>query len=188
MNIKHLTLAEILFIAILGTAMGIAWWAYTFLYNFISPPLKVFGLSGLLSGFWYMGGIFFGYIIRKPGSALLGEVFAASIQGMISQWGLLSLAAGFAQGITVELLFLALNYRRFDKWTIMLAGMFAAVGGYILSYYYYGYNLFSLKFNVINLTCHLIAGALVGGLFTKFLADYLLKAGVLKQFKISRNE
>ena len=80
-----LTLGETVFIATLAAALGVAWWAYSLIYNILSPFLKTFGLSGLLDGFWFMAGPFFGYIIRKPGSALLGETIAATVEGIISQ-------------------------------------------------------------------------------------------------------
>ena len=182
---NSLTLGEMVFIAILATALGIAWWAYSFLYNVIAPFLKVFGLSGLLEGFWQMGGIFFAYIIRKPGSALIGEMLAATIEGLISQWGFSALVSGICQGLPVELLFLICRYKIWNKPICALAGSLAALGGYSVSYYWYGYSAFSLNFNLLNLAANLLSGAILGGLSARYLANRLASAGVLNQYRIS---
>lgn len=181
---KHLTLSETVFLTVMATAMGVAWWAYSLFYGIISPFLKTFALSGLLEGFWHMGGIFFAYIIRKPGSALLGETIAALVEGLISQWGFSALVSGLCQGLPVELLFLATRYKIWNKINCALAGALSALGGYIVTYFWYGYSAFSLNFNLINLACNIISGAILGGLFSRYLANRLAKAGVLNQFRI----
>lgn len=184
----HMTLSETVFIAIMATALGLAWWAYSFVYDIVSPLLKTFGLGGFLEGFWYMGGIFFGYIIRKPGSAILGETIAAGVEGMISQWGFSAVVSGFCQGLPVELLFLATRYKIWHKTNCALAGSLSALGGWIVSYYWYGYAALSLKFNLINLGTNLISGAILGGLFARYIANRLNNAGVLYQFRISNTQ
>lgn len=73
MKSSKLTISEIVFITTISVVMGIFWWAYTFLYDVVAPFFKVTGLEGLLTGIWLMGGLFFPYIIRKPGSAILGK-------------------------------------------------------------------------------------------------------------------
>lgn len=186
MNSKQLKLSETVFIAVMATALGVAWWIYSFLYDILSPILKTVGLSGLLEGFWHMGGIFFAFIIRKPGSAILGETIAATVEGMISQWGISAFFSGVCQGLPVELLFLATRYKVWNKLNCTLAGTLSALGGYTITYFWYGYSSFSLKFNLINLACNLISGAILGGLFARLLALRLAKTGVLNQFKISQ--
>lgn len=184
---NHLTLSEIVFIAIMATAMGIAWWAYSLFYNIISPLFKTFGITGLLDGFWHMGGIFFAIIIRKPGSALLGEMMAAGVEGFISQWGVSALVSGFSQGLPVELFFLLLGYKNWSYTSCALAGAFSALGGYLVTYFLYDYSQFSIMFNLINLSCSMISGAILGGIFAKIIAIKLARAGVLNQFAITRN-
>ena len=183
---NRLNLSETVFIVILAAAMGIAWWAYSFFYDILSPLLKTIGMSGLLEGFWHMGGIFFAFIIRKPGSAVLGETIAATVEGFISQWGFSAIVSGLCQGIPVELVFLACRYKIWNKFSCIAGGIASALGGYLVTYYWYGYNHFSLKFNILNLGCTLISGAILGGLFSYYLARQLAKAGVLNQFRIAR--
>ena len=184
-NSNRLTLGETVFIAILSSALGIAWWAYSFFYDIVSPLLKTFGISGLLEGFWHMGGIFFAFIIRKPGSAVLGETIAAGVEGFISQWGFSAIVSGLCQGIPVEIVFLLCRYRVWNKYTCMLGGIASALGGYLVTYYWYGYNHFTLWFNILNLSCNLISGALLGGLFSWYLARQLAHSGVLNHYRIA---
>lgn len=180
---KHFTLSETVFIATLASAFGIAWWAYSFIYALFSPILKTFALSGLLDGFWLMAGPFFGYIIRKKGSALLGETIAATIEGILSQWGFSALLFGICQGLPVELFFFVCRYKRWNKTIMIIAGAMAALGGFIMTYYWYQYSALSFNFNLITLVCELISGGLAG-LLAKYLADSLAHAGVLNQFRI----
>lgn len=181
---NKLKLNEIVFIAIMASALGIAWWAYSLIYNIVSPFLKVFALSGLIEGFWQMAGIFFAVIIRKPGSALLGAVIAAGIEGLISQWGISAIISGLCQGLPVEIVFLIFAYRKFNYPICAIAGALAASGGYIVTYFWYGYNEFSLMFNLVNIIAGMISGALLGGIFSRYLAYRLANAGVLNQFAI----
>ena len=184
---NRLTLSETIFICILASSLGVAWWAYSFAYDIISPILKPLGISGLLEGFWHMGGIFFGYIIRKPGSAVLGETIAAIVEGLISQWGITSLVSGLCQGLPVEILFLLFRYK---NWSIVIcgfAGLLAALGDFASAYIMFGYSSLSLNYNLINLICYIISGTLIGGLLSRYLANQLAKAGVLNQYRISHD-
>ena len=122
-NFKQLTISEMVFITILSVILGIFWWAYTFFYDIVSPIFKASGLEGGLTGIWLIGGVFFPYIIRKPGSAILGEGIAAIIEGVISQWGISAILYGAIQGLPLELLFILLGYKKFDMKTMCLAGL-----------------------------------------------------------------
>jgi energy-coupling factor transport system substrate-specific component len=183
---NRLTLSEIVFITVLASGLGIFWWAYSLAYAIIAPPLKAFGLSGLLEGLWQMGGIFFAYIIRKPGSAILGETIAAAIEGMISQWGFTAIIYGLVQGLGAEATFAVGAYKHWNRWLCALAGAVAATGGYIITYYFYAYTAFTLYYNLLNLGSNILSGALIGGLVSRYLANQMYKSGVLNQFNISR--
>lgn len=64
--------------------------------------------------------------------------------------------------------------------------MLSALGGYIITYFWYGYGAFSFSFNLLNLSCNMLSGALLGGLFARYLANRLAASGVLNQFRISQ--
>ena len=70
----------------------------------------------------------------------------------------------------------------------MLSGALSGVGGFMINYYSYGYNLLRFKFNITNLICNIISGAILGGILAKYFADNLAKTGVLNQYRISHNQ
>jgi energy-coupling factor transport system permease protein len=184
---KKLTINEIIFIAIIGSAMGIMWWAYTFINDILAPILKLAAIDSLLSGVWLMGGTFFGYIIRKPGSAFLGEIMAAIVQGFISRWGISSLIYGLTQGIPVELCFLLFGYRKWNYWSMSIAGIMAACCSYATTVLWYGYFHMNLTFHLMQLGSGIISGIIFPGILAKIIADKLFKAQVLNQFNIAKD-
>ncbi len=185
---NKLTFHEIVFICIIATALGIAWWGYSFIYNILAPLLKPFALNGLLEGFWQLAGIFFALIIRKPGSALIGSIIAATIEGIISQWGLSAIVSGICQGLPVELLFLLIGYKNFNYLICAIAGGLSAIGGYLVTYFWYGYNQFSLIFNLIHLSTNVISAIFLAGILARILALKLAQTGVLNQFLIIHDD
>jgi energy-coupling factor transport system substrate-specific component len=184
---KKLKINEIIFICVLSIALGIFWWGYTFIYDIMKPLVQPFGFKYLFSGFWLMGAMFFGYIIRKPGSALLGEVLPAFIQAFIARWGLTSIIWGLVQGLPVEIFFLLLAYKRLSAGKMAIAGALAAFCSYFLDYFLDKYYLLTWQFNLIQLLGFVLSGASMGGLFAKYIADRLRTTGVLNQFGIVRN-
>ncbi len=184
---KLLNISEIVFITVLSAVMGVIWWFYTFFYDITAPLLKPFMLDNLLTGVWFMGAVFFPYIVRKPGAAILGELIAAVVQGFIARWGISSIAYGLVQGVPVELFFLILGYRRWNLPVLMIAGVISALGSYILSFFWYGYSQLTLQYNIVQIVSFAISGAVLAGVFSKYLADGLKKTGVLNQFKIIRD-
>lgn len=185
---KKLKINEIIFICVLSIALSVFWWGYTFIYEILKPLLQPFGLKYLISGFWLMGAMFFGYIIRKPGSALLGELLPAFIQAFITQWGLTSILWGLVQGLPVELFFLIFAYKRLSAGKMAVAGALAAYFSYFLDYFLSKYYLYDWQFNLIQLLGFILSGAILGGMLAKFTADRLRNTGVLNQFEIVRND
>lgn len=185
---KNLKISELVFIAVVSAAMGVFWWGYTFAYDLMKPIFKPLAMENLFGGIWLMGAIFFPYIIRKPGSALLGELIAAFIQGFIARWGITSLIWGLAQAIPVEIFFLILAYKKWNTKYLIIAGMISAFSSYTLSFFWEKQYLLSLNFNLIQLITFLISGAILAGLFSKWLADELKKTGVLNQFEIVKDD
>jgi energy-coupling factor transport system permease protein len=185
---KKMKINEIIFICVLSIALGTFWWGYTFIYDIVEPFIQPFGLKYIISGFWLMGSIFFGYIVRKPGSALLGEVLPAFIQAFIARWGLTSILWGLVQGLPVEILFLMMHYKKMSGFKLAVAGGISAFFSYAFDYYYFKYHLLSWRFNLIQLLGFVLSGVLLGGLLGKYCADRLQGTGVLNQFEISRNE
>lgn len=179
------TISEVIFICVMSVLMALVWSVYTFFYNIIASMLHVIGLGSLLTGVWLMGGLFFPYIIRKPGSAIIGESLAALIEGLISQWGFMSIFYGFFQALPAEIVFFLTRYKKFNYITMSIAGLFSGFVGSILTIFIYQYYKFGFFYCVIYFLGGGVSGIVLGGMLSKLLADQLYQTGCLNQYQIS---
>ncbi len=120
---------DILTIAFLGAALGVAFWGWGVLYNGPVTALKIgyAPLMGLFVGPWFLAGVVGGLVVRRPGAALLCEVVAALVS-MIpgTEWGATVLVSGVLQGLGAELAFALFGYRLFAVGVAALAGLLSA--------------------------------------------------------------
>lgn len=120
---------DILTIAFLGAAIGVAFWVWGIVYNGPLTALKIgyAPLMGLFVGTWFLAGVVGGLVVRRPGAALFCEVVAALVS-MIpgTEWGVGVLIAGILQGLGAEAVFAMVRYRRFSIAVAVLAGVLAA--------------------------------------------------------------
>jgi energy-coupling factor transport system permease protein len=119
---------DLLTIAFLGAAVGIAFWGWGILYNGPLSALKFTFLpaAGLFAGPWFLGGVIGGLVVRRPGAALLCEVVAALVSMLPgTEWGATVLVSGIVQGLGAELAFALLGYRSFGAVAAVAAGALA---------------------------------------------------------------
>jgi energy-coupling factor transport system substrate-specific component len=184
---KKLKITEIMFIAVISTALGVFWWGYTFFYDLLKPFLKPFAIENLLSGVWLMGAVFIPYIIRKPGSALLGEMIAAFVQGFIARWGIVSIIWGFGQALPVEIFFLLLGYKKWNFMYLVIAGIISAISSFFLSFYWEKWYLLEFRYIAVQFSSFIITGAVLTSFLSYWLANRLKATGVLNQFLIMKD-
>ncbi len=119
---------DIVTIAFLGAALGIAFWGWGILYEGPLTALKIgyAPLMGLFVGPWLLAGVVGGLVVRRPGAALFCEVVAALVS-MIpgTTWGATVLVSGILQGLGAELAFALLGYRLFGVGAAAFAGVLA---------------------------------------------------------------
>jgi energy-coupling factor transport system substrate-specific component len=119
---------DLLTIAFLGAAFGVAYWGWGILYN---GPLAAIQfafapLGGLFAGTWFLAGVVGGLVVRRPGAALLCEVLAALVSMLPgTEWGATVLVSGVVQGLGCELVFALFGYRFFGLLAAVLAGAMA---------------------------------------------------------------
>jgi len=76
---------------------------------------------------WFIGAPLAATLIRKPGSALLGETLGALVETLIpTPGGFTNLIYGVAQGLASEAGYAMLRYRKFTPAAGALAGALAA--------------------------------------------------------------
>lgn len=194
---------DILTIAFLGAAFGVAFWGWGIFYNGPIAGLQIAyaPLAGLFVGPWLLAGVVGGLVVRRPGAALMCEVVAALVS-MIpgTTWGAGVLFAGILQGLGAELAFALLGYRFFgvaaaalagalsaplewlyetgrfpDSWSsIPVLSSFAGNGGY--------YAEWVLRDKLVYLACMGLSGAVLAGVVGWLLTRALARAGALSAF------
>lgn len=185
---KSISIFEIVLTTVVAVALGVAFWGWTFVYEVFKPFLKLYGLSYFTAGFWIFASVFLSQIIRKPGIAIAASVIAAFVEGLLTHWGLLSIAWGFVQGLGAEIVFLFFFYKRWDLKILILASIVSAFFSYSLDYYIYEYNNLSLSFNLIQLISFVISSAFLAGYLSQNISERLIRLGLLDQFLIATSK
>ncbi|HEX8969360.1 MAG TPA: ECF transporter S component [Chloroflexota bacterium] len=173
--------------AALAVPLGLVW---SFAYGFVWLTARGIlpQLGDVFDGFYIVGGVLVGYIIRRPGAALLGEMLAALIEIPFTGFGAVVLWLGLVQGVGVEVVFLATRYRRFDLPVVLLAGAMGALVAVIgYSYPAEGWLGLSLGVQALRIVLKVVGGAILAGLVGKWIADALAQTGVLNNFPIVRS-
>jgi energy-coupling factor transport system substrate-specific component len=175
---------DLLTVAFLGAAFGIAYWgwdnAYAVPSNAISAGFAP--LAGLLTGPWFMAGIVGGLVVRRPGAAFFCEVVAALVSMVPgTQWGFSTLLAGIFQGAGAEIAFAVLSYGVFGVAAAVLAGALSAPIEIVYEWFVY-YADWSLGYKVAYLLITMVSGAVIAGAGGWLVTRALARAGALNAF------
>lgn len=179
-------LKEIVVMSVLSVVFAIVYLAFL-------PVGKIlvgfFGPIGydLIFGIWFIVSIIAAYIIRKPGAAFLSETIAAAVEVLLGNAvGPMLLVSGMIQGLGAESAFAMTRYKRYDLFTLMLAGVMAAVFSFVWGYFLSGFAALSTGYVLAMFIVRLISGALISGVLGKALSDALAKTGVLSSFALGK--
>lgn len=175
---------DLLTVAFLGVAFGIAYWGWGLAYQAPSNALAAAfpPLQGITGAPWLMAGVVGGLIVRRPGAALFCELIAAIVEALPgSQWGVATLVSGTLQGLGAEVAFAVLGYGAFGIGAAVLAGALSAPLEAVYEWFVYwtdwGWG-YKVAYGVI-LT---LAGAVIAGGVGWLLTRALAKAGALNAF------
>lgn len=175
---------DILTIAFLGAAFGIAYWGWGLAYEAPAAPLKALfpPLAGITGAPWLIAGVVGGLVVRRPGAALMCEVVAALVS-MIpgTQWGFTTLISGVLQGLGAELGFLLLGYGSFGLAAAMLAGALSAPLEAVYEWLVY-WTDWAWGYKIAYLFILTGAGAVIAGGLGWVITRALAAAGALNAF------
>lgn len=178
---------DIIVAAALAVPLGLVW-VYVWAVVWTAGRALLPEMGFLLDGFYIAGGVLVGYVVRRPGAALLGEMIAALVELPLTPFGVVVLWLGLVQGLGTEAVFAATRYRNWSLPIVMLAGLGGAlVGWFGYDYWMYGYWKLAIGVQLLRFAIKLVGGALLGGLFGKLIADALAATGVLNNFRIARS-
>jgi energy-coupling factor transport system substrate-specific component len=183
---KSITIKEIILTVIFAILFGVVYKILGPVYDFTSSITPFFG--EFIYPIWFIAGIVAGYVIRKPGVALVAELLAASGEVLTGgQYGLTTLLSGILQGAGAEVAFLVFGYRRWNIGVLMLASMLAAFGSFIIDYAVYGYGTKTVFIQISSWIARLVGSLVVCGLLGKWISDALAATGVLNSYSIVRS-
>lgn len=152
-------------IAIIGVAAAIfgvlfqAWWSVYYAVKAIGGPI---GARLVTYGLWFMPAPLVATLIRKPGSALLGELVPAILEALFPQAGGATVVIyGVAQGAFSELAYLATGYRRFGIVEAAIAGALPAIPATALDAALFG-DIYPFDYMAFLVVAIMISGAIYG--------------------------
>ena len=129
-----------------------------------------------------------GYILQKPGVAILAEVIASVIEVLLGNWfGPIVIVAGIIQGAGAELVFASCKYRNFDGKVMYLASVGSCITSFLWSFVRSGYGKFSIPFLILLFCIRLVSSLIFSGLICKLIGDGLAKTGLLKGYELGRS-
>ena len=186
-------LNEIILMAMICIVFGVVYLGAAYLMSMIETPLAFTGLTKLgteiIFGIWLMAATFAGYILQKPGAAILAEIIASVIEVLLGNWfGPMVIVAGIIQGLGAELVFGMHKYQKFNGSVMYQAAIGTAITSFLWSFVRSGYLKFSIGVLVIYFIVRCISSLFFAGFLCKTVADSLKKAGLLKGYALGRNE
>ena len=185
---KTWKMKEVVLTVTLAVACGVIYLGWSTLWIPISALVGPVG-SGFMFGIWVIASPIVAYIIRKPGAALIAEVAAAAVELLTgSHFGLSALLVGVFQGIGSEIAFAIFRYKRYNLFTLMLSGAFAALGSMIYNLIANGFGYYTKEVFFTTLGIHVISGMILGGWLAKVIVDALAKTGVLEQYEMMKEK
>ncbi len=133
-------------------------WTFYYVVEAFAGPI---GARLLTYGLWFIGAPLAASVIRKPGSAFLGEFLGALVETLIApQGGITNAIYGFAQGLASEVGYAAFLYRSWGLLPTALAGFLAGIPAVALDAI-----LFEIIGTSFEMTLWVIAAGLSGSIY-----------------------
>jgi energy-coupling factor transport system substrate-specific component len=159
---------------------------YGLFFHAVHPALAALNLTGLIRGIWSISGGFFGVILKKKYSALLGNIIPSIVEMSFSTWGIYNLIYGISEGIATELIFLLIGYNKANFITMIIANLTASTISFIVDLFTFHLLVLSVYANLFRLVTDLMS-TFVFSIIVVIIINYLLKLGYLNQYSIAHS-
>ncbi|MCL4516088.1 MAG: ECF transporter S component [Firmicutes bacterium] len=179
---KGFTVSEIVVMAVIGIVFGVGGTPMVFVGRFFMTALGAYGWMGFAAilGWFYLAGVLSGYIVRKPGAAIIGEVISGVAQVLSGNPnGVIVLVTTFLQGLGADVAFALGGYRKWTPAMVMLAGGLSSILGTWIDAYFFGMLEIGFWFNIVAWVIRMISGA-VFGIVGMMIFNAVARAGVLR--------
>ncbi|HLL65595.1 MAG TPA: ECF transporter S component [Micromonosporaceae bacterium] len=179
---------DILVASAIAVAFAVVFWAWNTLWSTTKPAFAGFPpAQALLYGVWLLPAVLGGLIIRKPGAAVYCETLAAIIAALLgSEWGLMTIPQGVAEGIGAELAFLIFAYRSFNLPVAMLAGALGGLTATLFDAFVWYPGLSWTTFRLPYIGFGMLSALVIAGIGGWAMTRALAQTGVLDRFASGR--
>ena len=176
--------------AILGVALGVAFWGWDLLlYPAVSALLNTAFplLASLTLGVWVLPAVVGGFVVRRPGAALLCEIVAATVEALLgNQWGLNVMISGALQALGVEIILAVFLWRGFRLGVAVLAGVLSAILELCCWEWWVYQGEYTVSMKLVALGCAVISCSAISGLGGWGLVRAMAATGALNAFPAGR--
>lgn len=189
-NLYKWKLKDVILASIISVLFAFICFAAVHSVSFVVAPIVMpFGFGDIaiefVFGIFFMSAVLAGYIIQKPGAAVIVGTMTGVVQVLMgSAFAATLLPSAFFQGVGVEIAFLLARYKKFTLPVVLLAAVGPTVTSFILAWYRGLWAYLDPNFVAVRFFIRLCSALIFSGIITKFLADRLAKAGVLKSYPL----
>ncbi len=126
-HVIKFTGVDLALLAVASVVSGVIFTATWTVYYTSEALVGPIGARVISYGLWFIGAPLAASLVRKPISALLGELIGALVETLIAPLGgITNVIYGFAQGLASELGYLMFRYKR---WGIVQGAVAGALAG-----------------------------------------------------------
>ena len=178
-------------VCIFSVVFSLIYLGAVYISNFFATVLTPIGLAPfsyeILFGIWFMAATFVGYIIRRPGVALISEVLAALIEVLLgSMFGPMVIISGIIQGLGPELVFWKNKYKDYSMLNMCLAAFAACLFSFIWGFVRGSFLKYSIPVIIAMFIVRTISSIIFAGIISKVSADKLADTGALTGYDLSK--
>ena len=180
---ETLKLKEVVVIAMISALLSVI---FTMLDSIYQPLTAMLGELGgdLIGGLYYLSALIPIFIVRKPGTALMGSLFTGVMNLLLgSPYGINIIVAAILQGLGGEIIFAIGKYKKYSFINMALAGALATILVTVRDHFIFGFGL-NADMIYIRIAARIVSAMILGGVFSTMIANTLKATGVLNGFKI----
>ena len=177
---KKWSTKDIIILALIGFLFGGIFLAAGWIYAALEAALTPLGYqpfaNEILFGLWVMAAPVAAVLVKKPGSATLGEVLGALAEMLYgSFFGAGVIISGIVQGLGSEFGFFVTKYKRYDYKSLFLSAIGITIFSFVFEYFKPGYEAYSIGLILALLVVRFISVIIFGVICVKLILNIVNK-------------
>jgi len=179
-KIKSYKTRDWITIAVIAAVIGVF---FTFLDSMYSALANLLGptFMALTFGVYALSALLPIYLVRKPGAAVIGSLFAAVINILTgSPYGIHIIVAGLLQGLGAELGFGIVKYEKYGITSFGITALFIMLFVSLRDYFVFSLGQLTTPLLVATLALRVVSIVIISYLICLAIGTALNKAGLVK--------